>query len=228
MFRMMRRLLRASTLAAVAFVSLAVAGFGPARAACYDPQQQLPAQTLADFKADPAQLLQQFPNAGPGLISRIRDLVASDQATLPLIIQLLSTANLTLTPDQVNALGIGLGQAALVCLRVDQAFATEIQNAVAAANNDPFAVAFAGVLGDRPIAALGGGAGGVSGGAGGGQTNPITGTGTFTGTPTFFGNTATQNTGTNFFTAPSVTAGGVTINNTTTTTTPVTPVSPTQ
>jgi hypothetical protein len=216
------RLLRAGILAAVASVTLTVAALSPARAACYTPAQQLPAQTISAFKVDPAQLLGQFRDGGAIMIGQIRDLVASDPTTLPLIIALLGNPNIT--ADQVNAIGFGLGQSALVCLRVDQAFATEIQHLVAATNNDPMIVAFSSVLGDRPIAALGGGAGGASGGGGGGQINPITGLGTFSGGPSFFANTSTPNTATNLFTSSSLTPGSPATN--TTTVTNVTIVSP--
>ena len=211
---------RARAFGAVAAVALALGASGVAQAACYNPEQQLPAQTVADFIADPARFLAQYPTGGAVLIAQIRDLVASDPATLQLIItSLTATAN----PEQLNAIGLGLGQAALVCLRTDQAFATEVQNAVATLDNNAVTVAFASVLGDRPTAALGGG-GGVSTGGSGGQTNPISGLGTSNGGPSTFANTFTRNVGTNLFTAPSVGAGG----GTTTTTTVITIVSPTQ
>jgi hypothetical protein len=225
MTRSIGRMLRVSTLAAVALAGLAVAAPGRAQAACYNPQQALPAQTIADFvaNANRGQFLSGFPAGGASLIAQIRDLVASDPTTLPLILQLLANAN----GEQLNAIGIGLGQGALVCTRVDQAFATEIQQAVAATNNDGVMVAFASVLGDRPIAALGGGGGGASGGAGGGQINPITGSGTggSSTTPTFT-SFFTRNTGTNLFTSSSSSPGSPGGTSTTTNTTTVTSVSP--
>jgi hypothetical protein len=83
---------------------------GTAQATCYGPREQLPVQAVADFIAHPAQLFQQFPNGGPDIISRIRDLAASTPATLPVILSLIATAN----PTQIDAMGIGPGQAALV------------------------------------------------------------------------------------------------------------------
>ena len=98
------------------------------------------------------------------MISMVRDLVASDQTALPLVLDLSANGN----PDQINAIGTGLGQAALVCSRIDQLFANEIQQMVAASNNRSLVLAFTEVLGDQQLAAAEGGGGG--GGGGGGPT----------------------------------------------------------
>jgi hypothetical protein len=78
-------------------------------------------------------------------------------------------------PDQQTAIGTGLAQAALVCVKTDQAYATQIQQDMAGyPDKDNKAVfAFMAVLADAPIGALGGGEG-VSGGAGGGELTPFT------------------------------------------------------
>src|ERR1700685_4601994 len=93
------------------------------QAACYGAGEQLPGQVVSQFINDPGRLLTQFPNGGPQMISLIRDLVASDPGTLPLFINLNGKAN----AEQVQALGAGLGQAALVCKLTAQAFSNEIQ-----------------------------------------------------------------------------------------------------
>ena len=56
-----------------------------ASAACYAPDQQLPAQAVTDFLGGSSQLLQEPKNAqgGAEMISYVRDLVASNPATLP-------------------------------------------------------------------------------------------------------------------------------------------------
>jgi hypothetical protein len=168
-----------------------------AQVACYGPTSQLPAQVVADFLANPGQLLQQFGQGGPSMISQVRDLAASSPAAVPLILDLIRDAN----PMQVDAVGSGMGQAALICLKQDQAFATEIQQLVAAINNDTLTLAFAAVFGDKPIGAVGGG-----GGGGGGPTNPLFGALTgFGGGPSPLPNTSTVNKGTNFFTFSSAT-----------------------
>jgi hypothetical protein len=81
-----------------------------AQAACYDPGQQLPKQVVSRFINEPVQLLTQFSSGGQQMISLIRDLVASELGTLPLIFSLNAKANF----DQVEAI-TGLGQVALVC-----------------------------------------------------------------------------------------------------------------
>ena len=101
-----------------------------AGAAVYSPQQALPAQTIQQFLADPAALLAQYPNGGPQLIARVRDLAASDSATLNALIGLLATAN----PNQSTAIGTALGQVALMAVKTDQAYANQIQEAIAGAS----------------------------------------------------------------------------------------------
>jgi hypothetical protein len=117
-----------------------------ARAGCYDPRQQLSGQTVARFTADPRQLLSKYPHGGTQMIAVVRDLVASDPATLPLVLDLTAEGNI----EQINSIGAGLGQAALVCSQADQAFAGEIRQMIAAVNNAPLALAFAEVIGDQP------------------------------------------------------------------------------
>jgi hypothetical protein len=102
----------------------------PAFAAVYSAQQALPAQVIKDFLADPGGLLTQHPNGGAQFISRVRDLAASDPATLNPLIALLGRAN----PSQSSGIGTGLGQAALMAVKTDQAYANEIQQAIATAD----------------------------------------------------------------------------------------------
>src|SRR5262245_38753875 len=90
-----------------------------ARSACLGDRQALPAQTVNAFLASPGSLMQQFPSGGGGMITQVRDLVASNPAALPAVMGLLANAN----PDQKSAIGSGLGQAARLCVRGDLAFA---------------------------------------------------------------------------------------------------------
>ena len=189
----------------------------PVRAACYPQAQQLPAATLAQFKANPAQMLTQFPDGGAQMISMIRDLVASDPTTLPLILDLAKTAN----ADQMNAIGTGLGDGALICIKTDQAFANEIQQMVAALGNQTIAQAFTGVLGDQGIAAVGG-AGGGAGGGGEEGTGTTGGGGFGGGTNNFSLTTSVTNNG-NYFTSSFASGSSP---GTTTTTTSVSPSRP--
>ena len=169
-------------LALAAPLVMAVGGF--AQAACYSSRQQLPTQTLAQFMASPGQLQSRYPTGGAPMISMVRDLVASNPAMLPRVLDLSASSN----ADQINAIGAGLGQAALVCSRGDPAFANEIQQMVAAVNVQPLAVTFAAVAGISPPPAAVPAARGVPSGANAGNalsltvspgvtspTNPVTG-----------------------------------------------------
>jgi hypothetical protein len=135
----------------------------------FSSQAQQPGQLAPQqFQANPAQVLANYPDGGPLLISLIRELAIADQADLLLIIGLLANANV----DQANAIGAGLGQAALASIGTNQAYANEIQTALAAANNQTASLAYAAVMGDQAIGATGAGGGGGSGG--GGPVNPST------------------------------------------------------
>ena len=103
---------------------------GVAAAAVYSPQQALPAQAIQQFLADPAALLAQYPDGGGQLIARVRDLAASDPATLDPLIGLLTNAN----QGQATAIGTALGQVATMAVKTDQAYAVHIQEAIASAD----------------------------------------------------------------------------------------------
>ena len=118
--------------------------------------------TIAGFLGNPPQLLSLYPQGGAQLISKIRDLLASDPATLAVVVDLSAKGG----SDQINSIGTALGQAALVCWRRDQLFANEIQQMVAASNNQPLIIAFTEVMGDQQLAATEPGLG--AGGGGGG------------------------------------------------------------
>ncbi|SFP81250.1 hypothetical protein SAMN05216330_110205 [Bradyrhizobium sp. Ghvi] len=165
-----------------------------ASAAVYPPQRQLPAQTISDFKASPQSLLQLYPNGGPQMISRVRDLGASDPTTLPGLIALLKDPNTT--KDQIKAIVGGLAQVARMAASTDQAFANEIQTAIAGTGNADVIAAYQAATGDVQIAATGGGAGGGGTGAGGPTGNGGFATGGNGGGGVTFGSNTTANNGT--------------------------------
>lgn len=153
-----------------------------ASAAIYPPQRQLPAQVIADFKASPNSLLQQYPTGGPQLISRVRDLGASDPSTLPGLIALLRDP--ATTQDQMRAIVGGLAQVARMAAQSDAAFGNEIQTAIAGTGNPDVIAAYQAATGDVAIAATGGGGSSGSGGATGGGASSG---GSNNGAPTFGG-----------------------------------------
>lgn len=177
-----------------------------ASAAVYPPQRQLPTQVISDFKGAPTSLLQQYPTGGPQLISRVRDLGASDPTTLPGLIALLKDP--ATTKDQMRAIVAGLAQVARMAAQTDQAFANEIQTAIAGSGNPEVIAAYQAATGDVAIAAAGGGGGGGSGSGG------PTGTGGFPtggsgGGASTFGGLHSSNSGS---TIGSGSVGGTTVN----------------
>jgi hypothetical protein len=139
----------------------------PAWSAAYGAGQQLSTQTITEFTSNPGQVLNQFPSGGGQMISRLRDLLASDPATLAPILGLLPNAN----AQQKSSLGAALAQAAKLYQRADQTFAVQIQQAVANTQDQEFIVAYAAAAGDQPIGGVGAGA--ASGGGPGGPSNPL-------------------------------------------------------
>jgi hypothetical protein len=171
----MSRILRTRSLIFAAIAAAAICSIfwsGSAEASCLEGNEQLAPQKIADFTANPSQALTQNPEGGAALISQIRDLAASDPATLSVIMGLLPNAN----RDQKRAIGSALAQAARICVRSDQAYAGKIQQAVADAKDPDLRVAYAAAAGDQPIGAAGGAGAGSAGGVGG-ATGVTTGTG---------------------------------------------------
>jgi hypothetical protein len=127
-------------------------------------QQPAPRLNAAAFSANPGQVLLQYPDGGPELAAQIRDLAVADPVLLDKIMGLLETAN----KSQKSAIGSGLSQAAKIVVRTNQAYATQIQEAIAKTKDEDVVFAF---TSDVATGAAAGGA--ASGGASGGQTNAI-------------------------------------------------------
>jgi hypothetical protein len=186
-----------------AIIALTITGFaGAAHAtACYDGNQALTPAAISAFTSNPGDVLGKSPEGGGALVAEIRDLAASDSATLPVIMDLLKNAN----DDQKRAIGSGLAQAARVCVPKDPGYANQIQQAIADTKDPVLVLAYASTAGNQPIGAgPGAGSPGASGGATGGF-----------GTPTGAGGTAEGiggngvNTGTFSMTAGTSAAGSV-------------------
>ena len=155
-FRAMHRVLLGAAISGFMLASVPLA-----TAAVYSSRQALPSETVQQFLGNPAGLLSQFPDGGPQMITKVRDLAASDPATLSALVALLKSAN----PDQASAMGTALGQVALMAVNTDPAFANQIQTDIVQAGNTSALVAFGAVVGgDIKLSA----ATGTTGGAGGG------------------------------------------------------------
>ncbi|QAU48760.1 hypothetical protein XH91_27675 [Bradyrhizobium guangzhouense] len=193
--------LRMAAAAALAAMISTTAG-----AAIYPPQRQLPAQVISDFKTSPQSLLQQYPNGGQQMIVRVTDLGASDPTTVPGLIALLKDP--ATTKDQMKAIVGGLALVARMAAQTDQAFGTEIQNAIAGTQNADVIAAYQAATGDAAIAATGGGAGGGGSGTGG-ATGSGGATGGTSGTAVTFGGTPHTNTAASFSGSVSSTSSSV-------------------
>jgi hypothetical protein len=152
---------RVSVAAIIASAAIGFAGAAQA-ASCYDPAQALTPAQISAFTGNPGDLLAKSPEGGGAMVSQIRDLAATDSAALGAIVGLIKDAN----DDQKRAIGSGLAQAARICVPKDQAYASQIQQAIAD-NKDPVVVlAYASTAGNEPIGAgPGAGSPGASGGA---------------------------------------------------------------
>jgi hypothetical protein len=204
-------------------LALALAGsvlaLAPPAMAAVDPQTQT-VPDVKTFLTDPQALLTQFPNGGPDMVKAIQAL-ANDPSTLNAVIGLLSKAN----SDQATAIGTALGNVAKTSVTTPQgqAYATQIQVAVALANNETALGAFNKVIGgDIQLTAVTGGVGGGGGGGGGptntanfsggnGSSNPFDQTSSATNTADSFTNTALS---------PASSSNNSTINNDVSATTP--------
>jgi len=146
---------------ALVAISLGLTNF--AQAACYPPEGQAPRGWVQDFLNNPQKVLGDNPTGADDLARAIRNLVASDDATLPMVIKLLGSAN----PQQLAAIGSGLALASRVCLgtgvEADQLFAGTIQSQLAASGIGIAITAFVTEGGqDSPTAATGAGAPGAT------------------------------------------------------------------
>jgi hypothetical protein len=110
-------------------------------------------------------LLQNNPNGGGALTRAIRNLLLSDHSSLSAIMSALAGAD----PAQQSAIGTALGLVAQALVKTDQAFATQIQQAIAASGIQPAMTAFAAITPNTTTASAGGGGGGGGGGGTGGS-----------------------------------------------------------
>ena len=106
-------------------------------------QQNPPAQQQ---QLTPAQALQQYRNGGnrTALISQLRELTIASQSNLPLIIDLIATAN----QDEKGAIGAALGQAAKIIVKTNQAYANSILQQIAQTKDQDVFLAYSGVVPD--------------------------------------------------------------------------------
>lgn len=154
----------------------AIASSAAAEPACVVSTHALPAATIAGFVRDPGRILRDHPEGGARLIALVRNLVISDAATLPAVIELLSSDGIK--KEQKAAIGTGLAHAAKICVRINEAYAARIQEFILLAQDQDVIFAYAAAAGDLTTSSIGlvgtVGAGGRDlGGIGGGRGNLI-------------------------------------------------------
>jgi hypothetical protein len=164
-----------SALSAAVIACFVLTSTPPATAALNSPAASQ--QAVQEFLSNPAALLAQYPDGGGQMIAAVRDL-ASDPQTLNALIALLTNAN----PNQASAIGTAFGQVALSVVGTDQAYASQIQTAVAAAGNTNTLVAYDAVVGGN-IKLSATTAGGGGGGGGEAPTGPNSPSGGINGNP---------------------------------------------
>ena len=124
------------------------------------PASDQTALLVANFLANPGALLTLYPLGGGSMVSDVQDLAQADMRTLDPLLSLVATAN----DQQKNALGTGLGLAALELERSNPQAASIIQNALVRLNDPTLLAAYAAVTGNQRLAAAGPGAGAGGGG----------------------------------------------------------------
>lgn len=144
----------------VAMFGLTVVPLSAAHAQGTPPSTQGPSPADA-FLANPSGLLGTYPLGGGAMVSAVRDLVQADPKTVDALLTLVASAN----EDQKNAIGTGLGLAAMALVRTNPQEGTIIQDAIVKLNDKTLLASYAAVTGNLSIAAAGGaGAGGAGGG----------------------------------------------------------------
>ena len=164
------------------------------------PPNNQPTISVANFLANPSNLLMQYPLGGGSMVSDVSSLVEADIQTVNPLVGLVPSAN----ADQKNALGTGLGLAALGLVGANPQAATLIQNALVALNDPTVLAAYVAVTGNQHLTAAGPGAGSPGGGESAtGSAAPSGGIGT---PSSLFPNFGTVNIA-DSFNFPSVTGG---------------------
>jgi hypothetical protein len=114
---------------------------------------------VATFLANPSGLLTTYPQGGGSMVAAVTGLVQADLGTLGALTGLAATAN----QDQKNAIGSGIGLAALELIRTNPQAGQIIQDAIVKLNDPTILAAYAAVTGNQRLAAAGPGGGGSAG-----------------------------------------------------------------
>lgn len=160
-------------------------------------------QSVASFLANPGSLLEAYPLGGNNLVSTTRHLVLADLSTVDPLVNLATSA----TTDQKNAIGTGIGLAALVLLPSNPQAPAIIQLSLSRLNDPIVLAAYAAVTGNQHLTAAGpGGGGGGSPGSAESATGNSSAGGGVAGVSALYPNFDTPNIP-DAFTIPGITVG---------------------
>jgi hypothetical protein len=162
--------------ASLTFGASSAAAFAQALpVACFFAPAKMVDSDISAFLASPNGLLSEFPSAGLPMSSKVRGLTGSSTAVLDPMIALVKQAN----APQKSAIGAGLARAAKSCQVTTPDYALQIQQKVAAANDQDLTTAFIAGMNDVQTASLGtSGAGASASGIAGGGTPGLSSGGT--------------------------------------------------
>ncbi len=139
----------AATLSLGASASAVLAQAAPGNGPCASPPG-VTAERASQFLEQPGALIEQNRDITGGLATAIRDLVMGRPESIPGMVTLAGLA----APDQLRAIGAGLGTAAAVCGLSQPGTAQRIQEAVLATNRPEIVLAFTSIVGDVPTEAI--------------------------------------------------------------------------
>lgn len=117
------------------------------------PCASLPGVTperAVQFLDQPGALIEQNRDVVGGLAMAVRDLAMGRPESIPGMVTLANLAG----PDQLRAIGAGLGTAAAVCSLSQPGTAQRIQEAVLQTNKPEIVMAFTSIVGDVPTEAI--------------------------------------------------------------------------
>lgn len=130
---------------------------------------KLPDAEIAQFKANPDNLLTTYASAGLPLSTEVRGLTLTDPSLVATLIEVAKKAN----DAQKGAIGAGLAEAARIMATTNPAGAADVQRLVAQSGLSPLITAFIALSNGTLTAAIGGGGGEGAGAGSGGATGGV-------------------------------------------------------
>lgn len=122
-----------------------------AHAACTLPGPRPSRFEITNLVEDPRRLLTRHPGGGSTLAFEVQSLAVASQETLSVVLKAVRAA----TPEQRQAIGLGLRRAAVYCLPKDASVAKRIDEGVQRLGDREVTLAYAGASDPRPLPGIG-------------------------------------------------------------------------